>query len=99
MSESKKWNSLLCRLCEAIIYKARSITGILKKVGQEVEGGKPRSWCGKEKEVKLPLKILCLCTASFQDITCVWLINGRVLEVVLHCGFDLCIQNHSCAER
>lgn len=52
MSESKKWNSLLCRLCEAIIYKARSITGILKKVGQDVEGGKPRSlvWKGKRGE-------------------------------------------------
>jgi len=49
MSESKKLNSLLCRLCEAIIYKPQSIKVILKMVGQEVETSKPRSlmWKGK----------------------------------------------------
>lgn len=49
MSESKKLNSLLCKLYEAIIYKLQSIKEILKTVRQEVETSKsrPLTWKGK----------------------------------------------------
>lgn len=100
MSESKNWNSLLCRLCEAIIYKPQSIKVILKMVGQEVETGKPRSlmWKGKQGETasENPLSVHCFFPISYMCLAHKW---TSVLEVVLHHGFNLCIQNKSCAER